>query len=149
MINENQLDKFVKLFLFYNIGDRLASVKHISVLTGLNKYSVYKLIKGLVSIGSVEKFNNRFFVIDPNPDTSPAGIQKRLINKAIINLNILKLLQKNFIYDKETVSFIEQNGMYFNIYFPIKAKKVSLNISDIDKHPNYEISQIIKRCKLK
>jgi len=149
MINENQLDKFVKLFSFYNIGDRLASVKHISVLTGLNKYSVYKLIKGLVSIGSVEKFNNRFFVIDANPDTSAVGIQKRLINKAKINLNILKLLQKNFIYDKQTVSFIEQNGMFFNIYFPIKAKKVSLNISDIDKHPDYEIAQIIKRCKLK
>jgi len=149
MINEKELDKFINLINFYPVGSRLNSIKTISQLIGINNYSTRKLINGLISFGIIEKYNNRFFIISKNYSNTPKDIQERLINKAKINLNILKLLQRNFIHDKKTVSFIQQDGMYFNIYFPINAKKVSLTISDIDNNSNIETVEIIKRCKFK
>jgi hypothetical protein len=149
MINQNQFDSFVKLILFYRVGERINSINHISNITNMNKYSVRKLIYAMISIGIIEKYNNRFFIISHNIDDSSESVQKRLINKAKIYLNILKLQQKKYILDKQTMAFINQNGVNINIYFPISKNKIHINICDLDNMAiESQIYNILQRHKL-
>ena len=148
MITEKELEKFTNLMRFYNIGNKLNSIKTFSTLIGINKYSVRKLIYGLIAISILEKYNNRFFVISKNFNNTPKAIQEKLINKAKININILKLMQQNFIYDRQTLSFISQDDTNFIIYFPISRKNIIINKIDIQNYKDADILLILKRNKL-
>lgn len=116
---------------YWNIGKPISSINEMSNKFKITKYNAKKTVSELLSNGNVEKFGNKFFLISTDLNDSPTSIQNRLVNKARIHLDILNMLQKNWLYDQSTVSFIQFNGMIAKLYFPITKRVININVCNI------------------
>jgi len=133
---------------FFKLGYAIPSKYIISIKLGITEYQVSKFIKILLNEGLLEKYHNRFYIINDNLNSDIKTIQKNLIEKAKINLFMIQLLEKGAIYNKKHIAYIIKNNLEINIYFPLRKNKIKFNILDVNEQP-LEIQEIIKTHNIK
>ena len=119
-----------------NKGDFI-TIKEFANKNKISKYNAKKEIDKLINYGIIEKYYNRFYYLTTDYRTDTLFIQKNLINKAKINLQIAKLLNSEMIFDKLYMAFIDTSNFKITIYFPLKKQKLEVktfnNITGITK----------------
>lgn len=134
----------------WNIGSPILSVPALSKKLKITTYSAKKIVNELISIGVVEQYNNKFYLLSNDLSTDDTSIQNKLLLKAKINIIMMKFLHNKYIHDKKYMSFIDKiSDTQVTIYFPLKQKKLIVNILDDTKNLSEEIQDIIKRNNLK
>jgi len=123
------------------------SIKTYATGYSISRYKARKYIDMLMDIGVVEKYHNRFYFISNDMATDPTSIQRKLINKAKINLEISKLINAKLIYDAKFMAFLDVQPDEVIIYYPIRKSKNILKLSEPVIH--WEHRLILKRHNIK
>jgi len=126
---------------------RCFTIKKHAMFYDVNKYQARKQIQRAIENGNVEKYHNRFYYISDDFSIEAPDIQKKLINKAKINLEISRLINNNYIYDKQFMAFIDLAPYEATIYLPLRKKKITLNL--LKPIIDWEYRLILTRNKIK
>ena len=101
-------------------GFKLQPIKELAKIHNVSIYRMTNHIHKLQDLGIIDKYNNKFFCISNNDNNDIKIIQYRLIQKAKINLKIVKFLNnKNMIYDTMHMTFIEDIGNTYILHYPL------------------------------
>ena len=117
-----------------NIGSKIDFITTLSSILNISKYKVKKDLNILENIGIIEKFGKNYYLLDLDFNTDIKIIQKRLIKKAQIHLNIMQLLNNDYNKFLNTMIYYKHNSKYsYTIIFPINSKIIHVNTDDIQK----------------
>jgi len=136
----------LKMLLQKQLG-RHISVKVYANINDISLYMARKHMTTEMDNGIIEKYNNRFYYISANRSLNPKDIQKKLISKAKINLEVARLINENLIYDKKWMVFIDTTPTQVIMYFPLCKKKITLNLSEPVENIEHRI--ILRRNNIK
>ena len=107
------------------------------------------LILVIIAVGMIVKIHTRFILISRQYTNNPKNIQKYLIKKAQLHLDMLKLLQAGASYDKKHIAYVKKDGEYVNIIFPYLSKKFyRIHRTRLNKTKIHDIRDILTRQKL-
>ena len=127
----------------WKLGEKIPSIAWTAGLLRVSKYECRKFYDELIQMGLIEKYHNRFYLINDRLDLDTKTIQQNLIMKSKINLKMIDLLNKNAMYDKKYIAYVLQNGSTLNVYFPLKRQKITTNI--IEAKNDKVLRDIVKR----
>ena len=131
----------------WSVGHTIDSITKLSTTLPVTRYKAKLFIDYLINIGVVDKYYNRFYLISLNFNQDTKSVQDKLIHKAKINIQILKLINDGACLDTKYLSFTTTTTNQAVISFPLRKKRLKLTLNDIGEQTD-EINDILKRQQL-